>query len=54
MLSLHCLVAICGFASAAHISESNLGDIIQHVGEPVGSEQVHDGGIFTIFLVQYL
>ncbi|KAH8684926.1 dienelactone hydrolase family-domain-containing protein [Ilyonectria robusta] len=43
MLSLHCLVAICGFASAAHISESNLGDIIQHVGEPVGSEQVHDG-----------
>lgn len=44
MLSLHYLVAICSFASAARISKSDLGDIIQHVGEPVGSEQVHDGG----------
>ncbi|RSM04990.1 hypothetical protein CDV31_009791 [Fusarium ambrosium] len=44
MLSLHCHVAICNFASAAHLFESNPDDIIRHVGEPVRSEQVHDGG----------
>ncbi|KAJ3535623.1 hypothetical protein NM208_g7058 [Fusarium decemcellulare] len=43
MLSLHWLVAICGLASAAYISEFKSSDIIQHVGEPVGTEKVHDG-----------
>ncbi|RMJ10943.1 hypothetical protein CDV36_009422 [Fusarium kuroshium] len=44
MLSLHCHVAICNFASAAHLFESNPDDINRHLGEPVRSEQVHDGG----------
>ncbi|CAG9992209.1 unnamed protein product [Clonostachys byssicola] len=43
MHSLHFLFALCSFVSAAHLSQSSFDDIIQHVGEPVGSEHVHDG-----------
>jgi hypothetical protein len=45
MVSLHWLATLSNFASAAHISKTHFGDIIQHVGKPVGYEQVHDGGM---------
>lgn len=40
----HSLIGICGFASIASTWELNPGDIIKHTGEPVGIEEVQDGG----------
>lgn len=44
MRFLHCFIGICGFASAVSAWELNPDDIIKHTGEPVGIEEVHDGG----------
>lgn len=55
MLSLYYVIAICSFASASHIWENNASRIIQHVGEPVGNEQVHDGGVsYKVITIQWL
>lgn len=44
MRYLYFLLGICGFATTATAWGLNPGDIIKHTGEPVGIEEVHDGG----------
>lgn len=50
MRPIHYLVAICGFVSAASAWGLDSGHIIKHAGEPIGTEEVHNGGMLHTVL----